>query len=104
MAKYDPLTAELPFGDSTEFSAAWHNWVMHRKECKRPLTSVAARLQLQKLAKMTEPRAIAMIENSIEHGWIGLYENSVTDRSAPQQPAKCMPLGRDEVATFKGWA
>jgi hypothetical protein len=22
---------------------------------------------------------------------------------APQQPAKCMPLGRDEVDTFKGW-
>jgi hypothetical protein len=23
--------------------------------------------------------------------------------SAPQQPAKCMPLGRDEVDSFKGW-
>jgi hypothetical protein len=63
----------IPFG-SQEFTAAWDEWNQYRIERKKQITPSTAKRQLQHLARYPEPIAIKMIEQSITHGWEGLFE------------------------------
>ena len=63
----------LPF-ETQAFREAWSGWEAHRKDSKRPLTNSTKALQLKKLAKMGEARAIACLEHSTTNGWQGLFE------------------------------
>ncbi len=60
--------------DTPQFSQAWSLWIQHRKELgsKQALKPTQARSQLKMLAKLGPEAAIAMIEHTIEKGWVGL--------------------------------
>ncbi|GIV35438.1 MAG: hypothetical protein KatS3mg031_2973 [Chitinophagales bacterium] len=62
----------LPHGK--KFSAAWSEWMEHRKQIKKPLTDVAIKKQLQMLSQKSEDEAVAIINQSIQNGWQGLFE------------------------------
>jgi hypothetical protein len=63
--------------------------MQHKKEIKKPLKPTGIKMQLSKLSKLGQDRAIAAIKNSIAQGWQGIYEekqnqpynqNTATDR------------------------
>ena len=60
--------------NTDKFKAVWERWKLHRKEIKHALTPSTVELQLKKLSKWGETKAIAVIENAIEKGWQGFYE------------------------------
>lgn len=65
-----------------EFQKAWSDWIQHRKEIKHALKPTTMTAQLKKLSGMGSRLAIQAIKNSIEHGYIGLFEpngNSKTE-------------------------
>ena len=66
------IRIELPF-TSQSFSEAWERWKTHRTEIKHKLTPSTEQSQLKKLSQFSESEAIAMIDQSIEHGWQGLF-------------------------------
>ena len=65
-----PLPPSL---DTPEFKKAWAEWEAHRKEIKKKLTPTSVKRQLARLAK-NPSEAVAIIEHTIEKGWIGLRE------------------------------
>lgn len=67
----------FPF-QTKQFSEAWSDWVIYRKEIKKPLTDTAIKRQLNTLKEMTEANAIESITNSISNGWAGLFEVKAT--------------------------
>ena len=71
---------DLPF-QSDSFRKKWSDWVIHRKEIKKPLTPTAAKQQLVKLKEMGEPSAVTTIERSINAGWTGLFEQAPTKQT-----------------------
>ncbi len=60
--------------DTVEFRAAWKDWVRHRNEIKKPLKPTMVGAQLRRCEKLGHAAAIAMIENTIEKGYVGLLE------------------------------
>jgi hypothetical protein len=68
------VEVKLPF-DSVEFGEAWDRWNDHRNDKKKKLTKGTAVMQLKKLESIGEGRAIKMIDHSISHGWMGLFED-----------------------------
>lgn len=66
----------------------WNGFIEHRKKLRKPLSAFATRLVLSKLekahAKGHDPNA--MLETSIERGWIGVFEPDTLASSAkPKQ-------------------
>lgn len=78
LVDFDAITVGLGSGaralDTPQFREAWALWIQHRKELgsKQALKPTQARSQLKMLAKLGPGDAIAMIEHTIEKGWIGL--------------------------------
>lgn len=68
-----PVITKLPFG-SNEFWQAWVSWERYKKERKQKFTDSTKEKQLRKLGARTEKEAIAMINQSIENGWTGLFD------------------------------
>ena len=71
-----------PSLDTPEFREAWGQWQMHRKQKRQKLTAMTVAKQLKFLA--TQPNPVAVIDQSIEKGWTGLFElkSNGKDRSA----------------------
>ena len=65
-----------------EFEEAWKGWMAYRAEIKKKITPSTQERQLKRLAKHPPPVAIAMIEQSIEKGWQGLFELKDTPASS----------------------
>ncbi len=63
---------ELPFS-SDEFREAWNDWEQHRREIKKPLTSLAIKRQFKKIKAMGEAEAIASIDRSISARYSDIY-------------------------------
>jgi hypothetical protein len=79
-----PLALVLPDNLNTPaFIAAWTDWQTYHREIKKPLTPTTARAQLIKLAKAGPDTAAAMIRQSIEQGWTGLFP--IKDKPAPAE-------------------
>ncbi|MDE2096154.1 MAG: helix-turn-helix domain-containing protein [Patescibacteria group bacterium] len=57
-----------------EFVQAWAEWKKHRREIRHSLTPSTAAKQLSKLAAFPATTAVAMINQSIENGWQGLFD------------------------------
>jgi hypothetical protein len=71
MGKKTPLPPlKIPEG----LTEVWGNWETYLAEKRKKLTPSTRSKQLAKLAKYDAKTATAMIEQSIEHGWIGLFE------------------------------
>jgi len=69
---FAPLSIELPgWLDADD----WADWVKHRVELRKPITELAAREQLRRLAELRQaghgPREV--IRHSIAAGWQGLF-------------------------------
>lgn len=66
--------AELPPAlDTPEFRAAWSAWEKYRAETRHKLTPTTVERQLKKLAALGPAAAAASIDQSITHGWRGLF-------------------------------
>jgi hypothetical protein len=70
---FDPYSVVLPF-ESDLFKGAWSTWVDYKKEIKKPITSAAAKLQVNKLKDVPEDVAIRMINKAIESNWQTFYD------------------------------
>jgi hypothetical protein len=68
-----------------EFEAAWARWLEHRRQKRSKLTPLAAEEQLRKCEKWGVLGAIAAINQSIGHGWTGLFDpsNGRNEKPAP---------------------
>lgn len=60
--------------DSNEFHDAWQEWFKYRKESGKKLRESTIKKQMQFLGARTESEAIAIINQSIEKGWTGLFD------------------------------
>lgn len=66
-----------PEFQTTVFGDAWAKWVSYRKNIRHALVQETAEGQIKKLMKMSggsDTVAAAIIEQSIDHGWQGLFE------------------------------
>ena len=81
-----PIDLPLPF-ESEGFRQTWADWQQSRKEQRKPLTPTAAKAQLAMLAKHDEPTAIAMLEQSIQNGYQGIFPLK-TQRQQPAKPTR----------------
>lgn len=79
------LPADL---DAADFREAWAQFIEHRKQKKKPLTGMAAEMQLRALAEIGKARAIAAIRYSIAQGWQGIFESNQTVRNATNTAAR----------------
>jgi hypothetical protein len=83
--------AELPFR-SLRFNDAWCLWEQHRKQKGNAITTNARKLQLAKLQKMGEARAIAALEHSTECGYTGIFEPKGNSKGTPATQAELNTL------------
>ncbi len=75
-AKKPPPQTEIPESlNTSQFIEAWHLWLQHRKEIRKPVTPTSTREQLKKLADIGVDRATAAIMHSIQKGYQGIFEN-----------------------------
>ena len=75
------LPAEL--SDIKGFTEVWNDWILFRKEIKKPLTPTAIKIQFNKLIKFKAKShdIIQIINTSIERRWQGLFEPTKIDLS-----------------------
>jgi hypothetical protein len=72
-ATYQFTLADIPPELGTnDFRRAWANWILHRREIKKPITATSAKSQLKWCAAQGERQAVAAIEYTIRKGWQGL--------------------------------
>jgi hypothetical protein len=66
---------EIPYGHSLpEFIRTYDEWVLYRKEKKKPLTEITIKKQNEMLAKEPVSIAIAMLEQSMTNGYEGIFK------------------------------
>jgi hypothetical protein len=71
-------TKKKPAGDNGKLpdwldKDAWQEWTQHRKELKKTLTPLTTKKQLNMLST-NQPDHVAIINQSIEKGWTGLFK------------------------------
>lgn len=77
-------TGEIPVELKNEkFEKVWGEFQEHRKQIKKPMTGLAMGKMLARLAR-SPSEACAMLEQSIEQGWQGVFELK-TNGHAPEQ-------------------
>jgi hypothetical protein len=88
---------------SPELNKALNAFAEHRKKLKKPMTDYAKKLLLGKLKKLghTEEEQIAILNQSIENGWQGIFELKADNQGTLQ---KAKPMGNRvyKVNTFSG--
>jgi hypothetical protein len=97
--KKEEAAAFPPGLDIPEFHLAWSQWTAHRREIRKPLTSISISQQLKKLSKLGLTRAIDAIEHSIANGYQGIYESKDASKPLPGKVA-CQPLTEDDYADW----
>ena len=75
--KIEPIKRCLPHGE--EFAKAWEEWIVYRKQLKKPLTPLTISHQLINLSKTTEQNAVNAINKSIHNGWISIFTDTGTN-------------------------
>ena len=79
-----------PF-DSEAFVETWVLWLAYRKEIKAPLRgTISEQAQLKKVSRLasgSEEVAVAIITQSIENGWRGLFTLKTPLRNDKRQSA-----------------
>lgn len=61
-----------PFVD--EVLISWNSWLQHRKELGKKMTPSTVKKQIQFLGGRAGPEIIAIINQSIQNGWTGLFD------------------------------
>lgn len=68
--------------DTPEFREAWAGWLEYRRKVRRrPVSELAGKQQLAKLAKVGVESSIEAIEISIESDWQGLFPDTVRTKA-----------------------
>lgn len=80
--------------DSADFQKAWIGWCEYRIGEGKRLTKPTVQRQIARLEKWGHNTAIASIEQSIEQGWVGLFELKENARAKSR-------IGRVEAAPGK---
>jgi biotin operon repressor len=75
--KIEPVKRSLPHGEV--FAKAWEEWIVYRKQLKKPLTPLTISHQLINLSKTTEQNAVNAINKSIHNGWISIFPDTATN-------------------------
>lgn len=60
--------------DTEKFLQTWSEFRKYREEIKKPMTSLAETKMLKRLSAYSSETAIAMLDQSIENGWQGVFE------------------------------
>ena len=84
-----------PLPHSDGFAKVWEEWVIYRKERKKPLTPSTIKAQLDFLTQLTEQEATDVISKSIQCGWLGLFANTGIPKFQ-----KAKPLTSDDHHSF----
>jgi hypothetical protein len=89
---------------SPEFNEALNAFAEHRKKLKKPMTDYAKKLLLSKLKKLgrTEEEQIAILNQSIENGWQGIFALKHDGSGKTEVKAKPMGNGVYKVSSFSG--
>lgn len=102
--RFDPARETPPF-DSDAFRQAWREWITHRVEIGKRLTSTAVQKQFAMFLEMGELRAIATINHTIANGWTGLREPTpsigIPQRNTSSLPSMAEILAMDEAEIGK---
>lgn len=77
------------------FSVAWKGWLEYRAEKKKPVSAKAAEALLKRFEKIGADIAIAMIRQSIENDWQGIFE--LKEKNKPQNKFGPQPLTRERL-------
>lgn len=84
-----PEPPALPFGEA--FALVWAEWTQYRKEKKKPdykPTGLKSTLSyLSGLADANEQKAIAIIRQSMQRNWDGLFKINETTAAPTHQPS-----------------
>lgn len=78
-----------------EFASAWTDWMKYRKERKKPVTALAAKISFKELEIIGPQRAVQCIQKSIMNNWQGIFVES-TNGNGFHKPA--IPGGRPPSA------
>lgn len=73
---------------STPYGEVWEDFLKYRKQKKDPMTEIGSKRLLTKLSKFDKQTAIAMLEQSMEQGWKGVFEvdqKKIWDKKAIQE-------------------
>lgn len=89
----------LNFQTSDSFCQIWEEWEEHRREMKCPLTSIAARGQVEILTKYSIEEAIALIQDSINRGYRGIFPPG-NGRQVPKMASQPGDSTTGQVASF----
>jgi hypothetical protein len=85
-----PPKAIIPFEiahfSSPKFTETWVTWEEYRRQLKKPLTMIGKQRQLLKLWNYSAETAIAMLEQSMENGWQGIFELKGNGAAPPPKP------------------
>lgn len=76
----------LPHGE--KFKTVWEEWLKDRKERRKPVTSRAAKMQLEKLSSVSEEVAIKTIRRCIEFGYQGIFIDEKDIKKVPMAPTE----------------
>jgi len=87
-----PANGIPPELDTPEFSAAWREWIAYKKESRAKMPASTQEKQLKALAAMGVADAVLSIEQSITHGWKGLFPPSKGNHGKP----KPTPVGEGQ--------
>lgn len=88
--KFDASSYPIPPQlDTPGFRSAWIDFVRSRAQMRKPLTEIAAKLNMRHMAEWGVDRAIAAMEHSARSGWAGLFEPR--SLPAPTSPVAASP-------------
>lgn len=91
-------TGEIPVELKNEkFGKVWAEFREHRRQIKKPLTDLQGRKLLSRLAR-SPSEAVAMLEQSIENGWQGVFDVKANGNGheSPEERARLMKEIADE--------
>lgn len=73
-----------PSLNTKSFLEVWADFLEHRKQMKKKMSDVAKSGMLKKLSKYSVQTAIQMLDQSIENGWLGVFEIRSQKNSEPE--------------------
>jgi hypothetical protein len=89
---------ELPDNlDTPDFIDTWHEWVKYRAETKHKLTKTTVIKQINKLAEHPPDTAVAMLNQSIENGWQGIFPLNNNGKKQPQHDYSGWKCGAEGI-------
>jgi hypothetical protein len=91
---------EVPFVDGC--LVAWLEWEQYLKEKKKKLTPSTAKKQFKFLGGRADPEIIAIINQSIEKGWQGLFEINKTNNGTTNGKFTQTTLRRADATIEEG--